>query len=97
MEIKEAGVGQAMWEPEACSTESMEWGRGMKEGVSRNPYVAGNGIHHSRATSRTPITIGPVPGAKNTTLGKQVQPTIWRGQDRQGQAASMSQGGDRWW
>jgi hypothetical protein len=87
-----------MWEPEACSIGSMELGAGQgKKGYLGNPYFAGSGILHSRATSRAPLTIGPVPGAKNTTLGKQVQPTIWRGQDRQGQAASMSPGSDRWW
>lgn len=55
-----------------------------KKGYLGNPYFAGSEIHHSRATGRAPITISPVPGAKNTTLGKQVQPTIWRGKTDKG-------------
>lgn len=99
MEIREAGVGQVMWEPRSLQHRKLRAGGGGqgKKGYLGNPYFAGSRIHHSRASSRAPITINSVPGAKNATLGKQVQPTIWTGQDRPGQAASMSQGGDRWW
>lgn len=50
-----------------------------KKGYLGNPNFAGGGICHSRTTDRAPITVGPVPGAKDTAVGRQVHPTIWRG------------------
>lgn len=94
-QIRELGVGQGMWEPEACIIGSIG-GWGGKDGYVGNPNFVEMGFTIPEQLTRHLSLAALVPGAKNTAVGDRICLPSGGDKTDKGLAASMSQGDDRW-